>query len=173
MILGRYGRPILLFALVLAASIPAGTLHALSQGSDAERDQIEDRRREAAEAISRLRSPFCPGQMLEVCSSAQGAAYRDSIRAWAQDGQSADSIVEYFIAQFGEEYRALPKTSGRGLLAWLAPPVIFLLGLVAVTVALRRLRAGAPAPAASVTEEDEARVREALEELERAEGPLV
>ncbi len=156
--------------LGLAAVVPLG---AQTEMSEAERAQYQERRREAAEAISRLRSPFCPGQMLEVCSSAQGAAYRDSIRAWAQEGQSADSIVEYFIAQFGEEYRALPKAAGRGLLAWLAPPVIFLLGLVAVTVALRRLRAGAPPPAVSVTVEEEARVKAALEEMERAEGPLV
>ncbi len=158
----------------MAAIAPAVPERAAQEETtQADRDATEARRRVGAEAISRLRSPFCPGQMLEVCSSAQGAAYRDSIRTWAQEGQSADSIVEAFIAQFGEEYRALPKASGRGLLAWLAPPVIFLLGLVAVTVALRRLRAGAPPPATSVSAEEEARVRAALAELERAEGPLV
>ena len=162
---------ILLGAATIGAGAPS-SLQAQDVGVSGALD-ADEIKRNADQAISRLRSPYCPGLMLEVCTSSGGGALRDTIRAWAETGVSADSLVERVIAEYGEEYRAFPKTTGKGLLAWLAPPIAFLLGLIVVGLVLRRLRASAPPQAKTVTAEDEARVRAALEELERAEGPIV
>ena len=126
---------------------------------------------EADEAISRLRSPFCPGLMLEVCPTREAEALRDSIQMSAEAGLTADSLVEWMIAGHGEEYRAFPKRSGTGLLAWVAPPAALFLGLVVVVVALRRLRGRETAVAGSggLTEEEQARLDDALAELEAME----
>ncbi len=37
-------------------------------------------------AIDRLRSPFCPGLMLEVCPSPQAKLLRDTLQVMAQSG---------------------------------------------------------------------------------------
>ena len=129
---------------------------------------------EAREAIGKIRSPYCPGQMLEVCPSWQAAELRDSIDQMArEEGLSADSLVELVIAAHGEEYRALPKRTGAGLLAWVMPPAALLMGLAVVVVVLRRLRGAAAGAgeglAGDISEEDRERLDAALAELEAME----
>ena len=78
----------------------------------------------AQQAIAELRSPYCPGLMLEVCPSPQAELLRDSIRASAAAGASARQIVEDVLARHGEQWRAVPRRSGFGLWAWLIPPAL-------------------------------------------------
>ncbi len=129
---------------------------------------------EARQAIARLKSPYCPGMMLEVCTSAGGAMLRDSIQSMAEAGLSSDSIVELILAEYGEQWRAEPLRSGAGLWAWLLPPLVIVIGLLAVAAILaRRRRVQTTAPGeAVVTPEDERRLREALAELEEEEEPV-
>jgi cytochrome c-type biogenesis protein CcmH/NrfF len=128
---------------------------------------------EALEAIDRLKSPYCPGFMLEVCPSPQAAALRDTIETMAEGGIRADSIVEWMLATHGEEWRALPPTSGRSLIAWIVPPVAVVLGILAVVVVLRRVRKPHEAPPRDeVSPEESARLDAAIRELETEEEPL-
>ena len=60
--------------------------------------------------------------MLQVCSSYSGAALRDSIQAMAREGWTTEELVDWVLANHGEEYLAYPEASGTGLLAWLVPP---------------------------------------------------
>jgi cytochrome c-type biogenesis protein CcmH/NrfF len=128
---------------------------------------------EAQSAIDQLKSPYCPGLMLEVCPSPGGAALRDSLQNLAVEGWSADEIVEWVIGNHGEQWRALPRRSGASLvLAWIVPPVGVLVGFLLVIVALRRMRAGQgprPAVTGEVSGEEEARLRAAMRELDAEE----
>ena len=122
---------LLVTVLLLSATTP---LHAQvgadpAHGADA-----------ANSAISQLRSPYCPGLMLEVCPSWQAELLRDSIRDLAAAGHTSDEIVEWTLARHGEEWRAVPKRNGWGLWAWLAPPLVLLGGLALVWGKLRSLR---------------------------------
>ncbi len=128
----------------------------------------------ADEAISRLKSPYCPGQMLEVCTSYTGALLRDSIQAMAREGWTTDELVDWVLANHGEEYLAYPDASGAGLLAWLVPPAAILLGILAVVTALRYMRRGAPpedTASIELSAEEEERLREAMKEMDAAEEP--
>ena len=129
----------------------------------------------ADEAIARLKSPYCPGLMLEVCTSYTGALLRDSIQEMAREGWTTDELVDWVLSRHGEEYLAYPRASGAGLLAWLVPPAVILLGVVAVVVALRYMRERAPeeelAPA-ELSPEEEERLREAMREMDSAEEPV-
>jgi cytochrome c-type biogenesis protein CcmH/NrfF len=123
-------------------------------------------------AVDRLRSPFCPGLMLEVCPSPQAKLLRDTLQLMAQGGVSADSLVNWMLATYGEEYRAVPQTRGSGLWAWVMPPLALLAGLFFVVLALRRFRArreADPPGMELLSEEDESVLAEALEELKAAE----
>lgn len=125
---------------------------------------------EAEEAIDQLKSPYCPGFMLEVCSSSGGAALRDSIQQLALQGQSSEELIDWVLANHGEQWRALPERSGMSLiLAWMVPPFGVLLGLALVVVALRKMRSDSPRVAVAegpISAKDEARLREALRELD-------
>lgn len=165
-----------LCALMAVAGIG---LHAASLAAQ---DQVEEALRApvvphpvADEAISRLKSPYCPGLMLEVCTSYQGALLRDSLQAMARDGGTTDELVDWVLGRHGEEYLAYPRASGRGLLAWLVPPGGLLLGMVAVIVALRYMRDSNPAPEvvnAALSPEEEERLKEALREMDASEEPI-
>lgn len=125
---------------------------------------------EAEEAISRLRSPYCPGLMLEVCPSPGGEALRDSLRDMAHQGIEADSLVAWTLARHGEEWRATPQAEGFGIWAWVMPPLVLIVGVLGVWVALRRLKGGEAGgerpPEPALSEEDEARVAAALGEMD-------
>jgi cytochrome c-type biogenesis protein CcmH len=124
----------------------------------------------AQEAIGQIRSPYCPGLMLEVCPSPPAELLRDSIRALAAAGRPADEIVEDVLARHGEEWRAVPKRSGFGIWAWILPPAVLLLGVGVVAGRMHSMRAHAapePAPAA-LSDEDRAALAAALAELERS-----
>ena len=161
----------LLAVLVVAAFGPDPTSGQGELPSRDVRSVPEEPHPEAEEAISRLRSPFCPGLMLEVCPSGEARALRDSIRMGAEAGLDADSLVEWMIASHGEEYRAFPKGGGVGLLAWAAPPVVLLLGLGVVVVALRRMLGPGLARGAAeeLTEEERDWLDAALARLEETE----
>jgi cytochrome c-type biogenesis protein CcmH/NrfF len=127
---------------------------------------------EGIEAINQLRSPYCPGMMLEVCPSPQAKMLRDTLELLAWAGEPSDTIVAWMLARYGEEYRALPLIRGSGLWAWLMPPMALLAGIMVLVMALRQFRAREEvvlAPEQGLSQEDESLLVEALEELKASE----
>ena len=159
----------LLLAL-LAASAPAGaTAQAQNERPPANKGPSVWHP-EALKAIDLLKSPYCPGFMLEVCPSPNAAALRDSIGMLAEGGMSADSIVVWMLGRHGEEWRALPQTTGTSLIAWIVPPLAAILGIATVVLVLHRLRGPSDGPLADeVSDAERARLDAALHELEAEE----
>lgn len=127
---------------------------------------------EGLKAINQLRSPYCPGMMLEVCPSPQAKMLRDTLELLAWAGDPSDTIVAWMLARYGEEYRALPLIRGSGLWAWVMPPMALLGGIAVLIVALRQFRAKeeeALVPVQGLSQEDESLLAEALEELKSSE----
>lgn len=130
---------------------------------------------EARRAIARLKSPFCPGFMLEVCPSPQAEALRDSLNALANQGVESDSLVALVLATHGEEWRAVPEARGRGLVAWLVPPVVLLLAVLGLILGLRHFTgpaAGGAGEGPEISEEERRRLDAAMQELDAEEEPL-
>jgi cytochrome c-type biogenesis protein CcmH/NrfF len=126
---------------------------------------------EAVEAVNKLKSPYCP-TMLEVCPSPAGAALRDSIADLAEQGWESDRIVEWVIDRHGEEYRAVPPRTAGGFVAWWMPAfgaVMLLLGTIAVLQRMRSDPEARPARVHHVSEDDHARLREAMREIDAEE----
>lgn len=138
---------------------------------------------ESREAISSLYSPYCPGFMLEVCTSGEARALRDSIHTLAHQGWSSAELVDWMLSIYGSQYLAVPQRSGWGIWAWILPVWGLLAGLALVIWALRRF---APRPPDekhvstdgfgeerewNLTPEEEERLREAIREVELSEDP--
>lgn len=128
----------------------------------------------AQKAIASLKSPYCPGLMLKVCSSSQGAALRDSLRTMAEEGGTAGELIDWVLANHGDTLLALPRAKGRGLVAWVVPPAVFLVGLTLVLVTLRAMKRAAPPEeekSAELSPEEETRLASAIKQLEEEEEP--
>ena len=162
----RYFWPGLLAALVLLPAVPAGAQQTPRL------DEPVQPHPEGEAAIDRLRSPFCPGLMLEVCPSPQAKLLRDSLQMLAWEGASADSLVEWMLGNHGEEYRAVPQVAGSGLWAWVMPPLALLGGLIVVAMALQHFRNRAEesaGPEPEISSEDESVLEAAMDELKASE----
>jgi cytochrome c-type biogenesis protein CcmH len=170
---------VLLLALTVAAIVPAAGAQVapevpgtVFEGSAAE--ATPEQRETARRAISRVRSPYCPGLMLEVCPSPEAAALRDSMRVLGAAGYEADEIEEWMIARHGEEWRGLPRRQGFGVWAWLLPPIALVGGAGVVVWKIRRLRgrdedlgpADDPEDDSGLSSEDEERLAAAMAEME-------
>ena len=152
--------------LVVLAALVAMSTSAGAQVSPEEAQKTADA------AIGRLRSPFCPGLMLEVCPSPPAEALRDSIRGLAAEGQDVRQIVEGVLARHGEEWRAVPKRSGAGLLAWLVLPFVLVVGGFVVWTRVKAMRGQGQVYAvggAGMTDDERGRLQAALREFERRE----
>jgi len=122
---------------------------------------------EARRAIGQLRSPYCPGLMLEVCPSEPAVLLRDSIRQMALDGHDSDEIVEWMLTNHGEQWRAVPRWAGWGMWAWILPPAVLIIGAGVLIGVLRSLRARrdpeeADDDGADVSDDDNDRLAAAL-----------
>ena len=155
-----------LFGLLCAASGPA-------VAQDTPIMLTEEEARTADAAMSRLRSPVTPAHTVDMCPSTP--ALRDTIRMAAAAGMSTDEIVEDVVARHGEHIRMLPKRSGAGLLAWLATPLLLLVGGGLIVARLRKDGAGAPPPAEPdpedrITAEERDRLTAAMRSFEETGG---
>ena len=125
----------------------------------------------AVEAMSRLKSPFTPFHTVDMCPSAP--ALRDSIRVMAANGMSSEAIVEDVVARHGEQLRILPKRSGVGLWAWIATPLVLLIGVGLIAYRVRGGQQAAPLTAGrdAISDEDRLELAAALREWdERSSG---
>jgi len=157
----------LVAAIIVCAPLAAAQLHGqvMQAGPNAE---------QAEEAIDRLRSPYCPGFMLEVCTSSSAALLRDSIYDLAAEGMTADELVEWMIARHGEEWRAEPQRSGAGLWAWIVPPLGLVMGIGAILYWLRTHKRepepAAMAQPAELSDDDRTKLASALRAWEDSGG---
>lgn len=129
----------------------------------------------AEKAIASLKSPYCPGFMLEVCTSPQAAVLRDSLQTMAEAGGTADELIDWVLANHGDTLLAMPRAEGRGLVAWVVPPAVFLLGLTVVVLALRTMKRNAGPEddkSAELSSAEEARLAGAIKQLEEEEEPV-
>lgn len=155
-------RASLLAAALLALALPL-------RAQDAAAPPTHSTEAVAHAAMTQLRSPVTAFHTLDMCPDAAAVALRDTIRMEAAAGKTTDEIIEATIARRGEALRIVPKRSGVGLWAWIAPPAVLLGGLVLVGAWLRRSRANAapqPEPE-SLSGADRETLAAALAEMDR------
>jgi cytochrome c-type biogenesis protein CcmH/NrfF len=152
--------------MVLAAAVLLASPAAFGQ-------QVQERPNAdvARRAIGQLRSPYCPGFMLETCTSSAAAALRDSIYDLAEQGVPSGDIVEWMLDRHGEEWRAVPQRSGAGVWAWVIPPLALLAGLAIIVGWLRSSRSAEearPPVDSRLTDTDREELAHALREWQDA-----
>lgn len=91
-----------------------------------------------ADAIAaNIKCPFCSGESLFDSTSGVARDYRSLIDELIEDGRSDAEIYDAFVTRFGESILLDPSGSGWGVLLWLVPALVAVIGVVAV-IGLRR-----------------------------------
>jgi cytochrome c-type biogenesis protein CcmH len=145
-----------LLGMTMALAAPAAAQISVPPLSD-------EQTAEANSAMTQLRSPYTPSHTVDMCPSSP--ALRDTIRVAAASGMSSDEIVEGVIARHGEQLRIVPKRSGAGLFAWIATPLLLLIGGGLIVARLRRDQAESaehPAPPDALNDDERSRLTAAL-----------
>lgn len=146
----------LVLALLLAAS-PALAVQPDEILPDA---ALEARARE----ISRdLRCPVCQGETIDDSNAPISRDLRLAVRERLVAGDSDAEVVDFIVARYGEFVLFKPRSTGSGLILWLAGPAMLVIGGALAMATIRRR----PAKAAAATELSEAektRLAELLKE---------
>lgn len=142
----------------------------LSSGAAAQTVLPPEKEKLAVEAMSRLKSPYTAFHTVDMCPSA--AALRDSIRVMAANGMTTEAIVEDVVARHGEQLRILPKRSGVGLWAWIATPLVLLIGAGLIAYRVRGGQQAAPLASGNgpISDEDRLELAAALRDWDERPG---
>lgn len=101
--------------------------------------------RRAQRIEGQIWSPYCPGKLLIDCTTTQAGQLRDRITREVRAGRTDAQVLRDIRSDFGEGALARPPTGGGGVLIWLVPFAVFLLGGAGVVWLVRRRKAEAPA----------------------------
>ena len=119
--------------------------------------ELSKEQEKAAESLFQaVTSPFCPGRLLRDCPSSGASELKNRIRQKVKEGNSEEEILEYIYTLYGEDIRAVPKSSGFGLVGWLTPVAFLLIGALFILVWLSRKKVSVPSEAPAPKELDSA-----------------
>lgn len=138
-------------AVVLLLGLLGG---ALNGRAAAQSPTVLSPEREAHDLIQNLMSPYCPGLLLSDCRSEGGRQLRAEITERLAKGESREAVQADLVARFGVEILTVPTFEGIGLVAWLGPGIIGLVGLGLAVIAIRRFTAVNRARARTASDED-------------------
>ena len=114
--------PLAAALLLLAAAVAPGPALALTE----------------TEVAESLLCYACPGEPLTADRCPGGDQMRSAIRRMIAEGKTKQEILDYFVAQLGEEILTIPPKRGFNLVAYAGPFVGLVIGLVVAAVFVRR-----------------------------------
>jgi len=125
----------LIVLLVALGSIGAGGLHA-GEAQPLAEDEVTEKRLVAIS--TELRCLVCQNESLSGSHAELANDLRREIRTLIKDGRSDAEIMEFMVNRYGDFVRYRPPLKGTTLLLWFGPGVLFVGGLAALVLYLRR-----------------------------------
>ncbi|MTJ05296.1 MAG: cytochrome c-type biogenesis protein CcmH [Sediminimonas qiaohouensis] len=149
--------------LALILSLVMFALPALAVQPDEILDdpKLEQRARDISEG---LRCLVCRNENIDASNAELARDLRLLVRERLLEGDSNEEVVDFIVARYGEYVLLKPTMTGGNWLLWAAGPLMLLFALGAGAVYLRgRARAQEPAQQ-DLSEGEQARLREILDE---------
>lgn len=111
-----------------------------------------------------LRCLVCRNESIDESNADLARDLRLLVRERLQAGDSDEQAVDYIVARYGEYVLLKPQTGGANLVLWLAGPALLILGGAVGAVFVRRRARASAQSEATLTEEEQARLREIMKE---------
>lgn len=80
----------------------------------------------------------CPGEPLNIDRCSGGNKMRDVIKKMLKEGRSKEDILDYFVAQFGDNILTTVPKKGFNLVAYTGPFIALLVGIPLAIFLIRR-----------------------------------
>lgn len=152
--------------VTLAVCLAAGAVHADEAAPLAEDPVVEKRLLAISEE---LRCLVCQNESLAGSRADLANDLRREIRTLIQDGRSDAEIMEFMVSRYGDFVRYRPPLKGTTLLLWFGPGLLFVAGLTALLLYLRRRDRTISDPPLSADEQG--RAEALLQEQNSRQGP--
>ena len=94
--------------------------------------------RQTEEVTSIMRCPVCQGLSVADSSTLSAIAIKNQVRGFLAEGYSQTQVLSYFEASYGEFIRLEPKAQGFNLVVWIAPILVFLIGITLIIGWMRK-----------------------------------
>jgi|TARA_B110000263_G_C14956697_1_gene350586 cytochrome c-type biogenesis protein CcmH len=87
-----------------------------------------------------LMCPVCPGESIDQSQNTLALQMRDIVVVKINEGKTDQEIKEYFVSKYGPVVLMEPPKKGIGLLAWVFPPILFIITIAVVYFILFSLK---------------------------------
>jgi cytochrome c-type biogenesis protein CcmH len=104
---------------------------------------------EAKGIESRLMSPCCMTNTVDVHESGKSNEMRREIREFLAAGKTEREILDLYVEQYGLQILSIPDAKGFSLVPYLFPVVFVILGAAVLLIAMRRWRGALDSEAAA------------------------
>ena len=142
-------------AFIVAAVFAIGAAHAQSVFEPRDfSSPVHEERYHAL--IDELRCLVCQNQTIAESNADLASDLRREVYRMVEDDRSADEIVGFMVARYGDFVLYRPPLRGGTILLWAGPFLLAVIGLAVLALHLRRRRR---TPAAPIGEADRARLR--------------
>jgi len=147
--------------LILALCVIAVPVWAVQPDEILDDPALEERARDISAG---LRCLVCRNESIDDSNAELARDLRLLVRERLVAGDSNEEVVDFVVDRYGEYVLLKPRTGGSNLLLWMAGPIMLGTGLVVAGLYLRS-RARTPERAvARLSEAEERRLREILED---------
>ncbi|MFV0293753.1 MAG: cytochrome c-type biogenesis protein [Paracoccus sp. (in: a-proteobacteria)] len=112
-----------------------------------------------------LRCPICQGETIDESNAAISRDLRLYVRERLVEGDNDDQVIDAVTERFGEFVLFEPRATGGNLILYLAGPLMALLACILgwrFLVSRRDTGAGSPAPADTLSDDEQARLNEIM-----------
>lgn len=162
-------RLILFVAALLAAPLLAPAVSPIAPPAALALQPDEILKDPALEARARdiskeLRCLVCQNQSIDDSDATLARDLRILVRDRLKAGDSDAEAVEFIVERYGDFVLLRPPFKNSTLILWIGPGVIFLIGIIGVTLWHRRRRVAVAAPVAPLSADEKARVDALLAE---------
>lgn len=126
---------------------------------------LEDPGLEArARAISQqLRCLVCQNETIDESNAPLAKDLRVIVRERLDQGDTDEAVIQFVVARYGDYVLLRPPVRPATWLLWFGPLILFGLGFIAVAGFYRRASVQAPTAPASLSDDEQRRLKGALE----------
>lgn len=159
----------LLLILALALVLPALSTPVLAVEPD---EILADPEQEArARELSKgLRCMVCRNESIDKSNADLARDMRLLVRERIVAGDSDEEVLDFVVDRYGEYALFNPTMTGSSLILWIAGPAMLVVGLGVGIAYQRRQRLRGDAPVEALSEDETARLKELLGEVDVTKG---